>query len=36
MEELIWKYIDNTCTDEERESVVNLLNTDADSENLMN
>ena len=30
MEELIWKYIDNTCTDEERESVMNLLNTDAE------
>ena len=24
------KYIDNTCTDEERESVMNLLNTDAE------
>jgi hypothetical protein len=30
MEELIWKYIDNTCTEEEKESVTNLLKTDAE------
>ncbi len=30
MEELIWKYIDNTCTKEEKESVNKLLKTDAE------
>jgi hypothetical protein len=29
MEDLIWQYIDNTCTDEEKERVIKLLQTDA-------
>ena len=30
MEDLIWKFIDNTCTNEEKELVMKLLKTDAD------
>jgi hypothetical protein len=30
MEDLIWKYIDNTCTNEEKELVMKLLKTDAE------
>ncbi len=30
MEELIWKYLDKTCSPEENDKVINLLKTDAD------
>lgn len=30
MEDLIWKFIDNTCTNEEKELVMKLLKTDAE------
>lgn len=30
MEDLIWKFIDNTCTNEEKELVMKLLQTDAE------